>query len=517
VNREGALVLEAMDPQRNLALGQAAEDEFGRVVPFTDGEITLGISEWVSGTPNVFGRNFTVDLGRDRAISRLRLLAGGTALNQLEYFVRGYRFETATERDPGIWRLLAENPENFKLDVDTQADGTWKVNDEDGIPAPRVGRFVRLTLVRQDRSNWVAIGEVEVFGDGLLEAGHAVGGFSAASPVNVGRLRWKAITPEATGVEMQFRSAIAADWDETWGFEGVHTIQDGLFKGEEPLSFLQFRANLSSKDPFATSFLESVEIEYDPVLVAGQVLAAVAPDTARKGAKTPLTLEIRVEAGGNDYGVDMLQVEGIPFEIDEVRVGGRLLLEDEDLQVGYRWRPMTEEGRSLIELAPTERIDATADIEISGSAVFVVDRTQLLVQAGSLEQSQRDGYVNWQNASQLDGEGTVVRAFGAPPKLLSQVEVGPSPYSPFEGGTVDFRFVVANLRQDADIDIDIFSLDGRRVRRLRQTGQARAYNLSWDGRDGSGRVVDPGLYIYEIRIDAGAGSSSRRGTTVVAY
>ena len=511
---EGALVLRPMDPGRNLALGEAAEDEFGRFMPFTDGEVTLGVSEWVSGTPNVFGRYFIVDLGRDRAITRLRLLAGGTALNLREYFVRGYRLEAATQRDPAIWRLLAENAENFKLDVDTQADGTWKALDAAGGPEPRVGRFVRLTLIRQDRSNWVSIGEVEVFGGGLVEEGEAVGAFGAGTPVNIGRLRWRAATPAATAVEMSFRPAPQADWADPWGFDEVHASDGELFAGEEPVDFLQYRARLLSDDPFATPALAAVEVEYDPVLVAGRVTVAVEPDTARKGRRARLSLQARVEVGPDNYGIDYLQVEGVPFEVEEVRVDGRTLTRDENLAGGYDWQASAAEGRSFIELAASERLRGTAEVEVVGSAVFVVDRTPLRLQVGSLEQSRRDGYVNWQNAT----EGTAaVRAFGAPPDLLSQVEVGPSPYSPFESGTLDFNFVVANLRQQARVTVDIFALDGRRVRRLREDGEARAYSLAWDGREGGGRVVEPGLYIYEIRIEAGAGSSARRGTTVVAY
>ena len=514
-NAEGALVLQAMDPGRNLAFGQAAEDEFGRFMPFTDGEVTLGVSEWVSGTPNVFGRFFILDLGRDRAINRLRLLAGGTALNQREYFVRGYRLEAATQRDPAIWRLLAENAENFRLDVDTGADGTWKVLDPAGQPEPRVGRFVRLTLIRQDRSNWVSIGEVEVFGGGLVEEGTAVGVFEAGTPVNVGRLRWSAETPAATEVEMAFRPVPQVDWPEPWGFDVVQAGDGALFAGEEPVDFLQYRARLLSDDPFATPALATIEVEYDPVLVASRVTMVVEPDTARKGRRSRLSLRARVEAGPADYGVDLLQVEGVPFEVEEVRVDGRSLVRDEGLASGFRWQLVAAEGRSRIELAASERIESTAEVEIVGSAVFVIDRTPLSLQVGSLEQSTRDGYTNWQNAA---AEGAAaVRAFGAPPDLLSQVEVGPSPYSPFEGGTLDFKFVVSNLREQARVTVDIFTLDGRRLRRLREDGLARAYSLAWDGRGGGGRIVEPGLYIYEIRIEAGAGSSARRGTTVVAY
>ena len=63
--------------------------------------------------------------------------------------------------------------------------------------------------------------------------------------------------------------------------------------------------------------------------------------------------------------------------------------------------------------------------------------------------------------------------------------------------------------------LKIYNLPGRPIRQLAQTGSARTYQFEWDGRDGSGRVVEPGLYLYEVRIEGS--DKARRGTFVVAY
>ena len=65
--------------------------------------------------------------------------------------------------------------------------------------------------------------------------------------------------------------------------------------------------------------------------------------------------------------------------------------------------------------------------------------------------------------------------------------------------------------------VEIYRLDGRRVRRLVQEGRARAYHFEWDGRDRDGRIVHPGLYLYEIRVDAGDEGARKRGAIAVAY
>ena len=87
VHPDSLVILALLDEDHNLALGRSTVNELDREVPLTDGSIEIGQSEWLSGTPHVFGRNFTVDLGLDRAITRVRILAGESAQRQTEYFV----------------------------------------------------------------------------------------------------------------------------------------------------------------------------------------------------------------------------------------------------------------------------------------------------------------------------------------------------------------------------------------------------------------------------------------------
>ena len=113
VRLDNSYQLSKLSEEQNIALGNIAKDDFGLRVPLTDGEIDLIVSEWISNSPNVFGRNFVVDLGRNRAITKVRVIPGQTALNQPEYFVRGYRIEAAHENSRDVWRLLARTTHTF--------------------------------------------------------------------------------------------------------------------------------------------------------------------------------------------------------------------------------------------------------------------------------------------------------------------------------------------------------------------------------------------------------------------
>ena len=511
VHPDSLVILAQLDEGVNVALGRSVIDDFDKPVPLTDGAIDLVRSEWISGTNHVFDKQFTVDLGLDRAIKRVRVLAGETALNQPEYFVRGYRLETATQAAPQVWHLLAEEPDNFVLNVDTSADSTWAATDERGEAVPREGRFVRLTLIRQDRSNWVAIGEIEVFGVGYGSEGFIEDSFAPPTPVNVGQIRWQVERPERTGIELQVRGN-AEGAEEPWGSVAAHTVGEFFYSGDEPVAQLAYRAYLTNSAPFVSPVLKRVAVDYDPVLVAQQLWAeVVASDSLRKGEEATLIGRVEIAAGVDDYGVDLLRVQGPLLSVTVVRVDGRELAPG----AGYTWGPTSDREGMRVELAPNERINARATVEIEVRALFVRDKTALRFAAGNKAQGDRDGYVNWQQGREKPGASWTVLAAGTPLQLLSPVQVQPRPFSPFADEYAHFALVVGNIEVGREVVLKIYDLTGRPIRQLAQTGSARTYQFAWDGRDHSGRVVEPGLYLYEVGIEESG--KARRGTFVVAY
>jgi glucose/arabinose dehydrogenase len=74
-------------------------------------------------------------------------------------------------------------------------------------------------------------------------------------------------------------------------------------------------------------------------------------------------------------------------------------------------------------------------------------------------------------------------------------------------GAVHFAFT---LSASAEVELVIFDLTGRRVRRLIDPGPqpARAHDVVWDGRDDAGQVLPAG--IYRVRLTAGRERVERR-------
>ncbi|UCH83609.1 MAG: hypothetical protein JSW50_14330, partial [Candidatus Latescibacterota bacterium] len=69
----------------------------------------------------------------------------------------------------------------------------------------------------------------------------------------------------------------------------------------------------------------------------------------------------------------------------------------------------------------------------------------------------------------------------------------PNPFS----STTYFLF---NLTDQADIQLDIFTTSGKRVRRLRETHEAGEAWILWDGRDAAGGPIANGTYLYVAKV-----------------
>ncbi|MCE2450470.1 MAG: gliding motility-associated C-terminal domain-containing protein [Candidatus Latescibacteria bacterium] len=105
--------------------------------------------------------------------------------------------------------------------------------------------------------------------------------------------------------------------------------------------------------------------------------------------------------------------------------------------------------------------------------------------------------------------------------LLSAVQVVPNPFSPNGDGIndkVQFSYTLLRLTDVVPLETEIYTLAGNRVRTLGAgEGGSALYQTAWDGRDDQGELVDPGLYIYRVVVEAGSGREERLGAIALAY
>ncbi len=103
------------------------------------------------------------------------------------------------------------------------------------------------------------------------------------------------------------------------------------------------------------------------------------------------------------------------------------------------------------------------------------------------------------------GGGAVIQRGPSATYLPAEFALGQNQPNPFGDGTV-IRFA---LPVRSKVVVDVFDIHGRRVRSLtRAPWQAGYHRLAWDGRDGAGRRVGAGVYLY--RMAAGDFNASRK-------
>ena len=202
----------------NFALDARAESEGARIRGddrITDGDAN---TEWdFDSDPQVVGKTMDIDLGGNRLIDQVRILPGAdVGAQRPEFFVKGYRVDVAPEAAPDAFVPVAQNFLNPIPLIDTTADGTW-LRYQDGQPVPVLGRYIRITITRQDLPNWVVIGDVEVFGTGFQANGEYLSPiWDLGDRMNVGAGFFEAEAPPGTRLRLQFRAAVAEDDLPLW-------------------------------------------------------------------------------------------------------------------------------------------------------------------------------------------------------------------------------------------------------------------------------------------------------------
>ena len=142
--------------------------------------------------------------------------------------------------------------------------------------------------------------------------------------------------------------------------------------------------------------------------------------------------------------------------------------------------------------------------------------------------------VNSGDADQLDkadlslrSDSTVLSPAVNSGELVGSIDFNTQIFTPNGDGANDkleLEFEILAVVGAAQITVDIHDLAGRRVRRLfERQGENGVYNaarfaeLAWDGVDGHGDVVPPGLYLVRIEVDGDARSSGNARVAGVAY
>jgi len=290
------------------------------------------------------------------------------------------------------------------------------------------------------------------------------------------------------------------DDSNNWSFWSVYEFGDSLgtqIVSPGPRRYFQFRVDIL---PIGSDGGEVALLEFraSAPLVTGLV-GEVWPVEVKAGVETDFTYIMKPTFATGDAGFDRLEIlsSSLLGAVGDVRVG--------DASVSFA---VERQDEHHIELS-MPRIQEND----SGALVEVDFKARVLRYGASFDVRVADGGRPLevpQGASAGDATGEyegnrVAVATSARGNQLLQVWVEPSVVTPNGDGTNDeaiLAFEVLEVTGRMGVDIEIRDLSGHAVRRLDDDAQSiGSYERRWDGRDESGQLLPPGIYLAIVSAD----------------
>lgn len=499
---EGGIALRAVRGE-NLALGKPAN----RPEVFDGRPATT----WTIN-PDELNSVASADLLKRRLISGVRVLtAGKDATEFAENTMRGYAVQVSND--------------GFQWNEVGTIHGIEQFDQTAILFKPLFARHLRVVVAEVDPLRRSRVAEIQVFGEGVAPSGSYL-----SEPLDLGRpgerknfgqIRWQAQLPRGTAISLQFRSA---DEPGAWSpWTPPIEAAPAELSVPEPRRLLQYRVDLSTEFEDATPRFERLAIDFTDQVPASRASGRVQPNRAVLGRDTLYTYTLELGFAGDDLGVERLRLATPSLaQVEEVV-----------LPPGAGLAGTTVLGDAL-ELTFAEPLRASGQISLRFRARLLTNQFAF---ASQLFGPGQTGALNAEEDTTIAPEtgeprSWKVRATDVSGPLLSQVRANPQIFTPNGDGLNEdtvVEFTLARVSAPQEMEIGVFDLNGRLVRRLggflsggqyvrppdsRDPAGAPGY---WDGRDAAGVLVAPGIYLLRVRVDLGQGDETRVRTVAVVY
>jgi len=296
--------------------------------------------------------------------------------------------------------------------------------------------------------------------------------------------------------------------------------------------YLRLRLHLRSASPWDFTRVHSVRIERGSLLAdrivgevgaSGQLTGTGDLPLLLAGNRESIVLELRADFGtAAQPGFDGLRIT-TPLEVqfDSLETG-----RDDDGMRGVRPDSVVTGQSGLAVYLPRDRrVSYGGDrrVRLFLSARLFGAASELTVEVFDRAREHLAQQVSGGDATQLIASDRmlVVATEGSGSDVLGDVKVTPRSLTPQGDGINDFttiEYTVFRVLESATVQVTIHRLDGTEVWRapaaLESAGRR---SVRWDGRDGYGNLVAPGVYLARVEVDTDAGRAVRLRPVAVAY
>jgi hypothetical protein len=393
--------------------------------------------------------------------------------------------------------------------------------------------------------------------------------FSAALPEARESIR---LTREGyIGLPVSVRRRIEPDL-EFWS--SAQTADNGeLVNAPSGRPFIQVEVAFLSQAPDAATIIRNMRIEYSAPQITDQVLGEIAPAVGViAGRDTSFVLALKASLGADNNGFNRLQVftparadaiEGMEVDLGdgeilsltsagegagEVGAGQfrKLHVVDDQFVVGFPTIRPADDGQvrdAQVKIRFRSRVidfrtnfsasvfldTLASDVErnftssgilgIAGSESSVPDTLAFFLPQ-RVEGSDIVDFVETDQLTDRNSLAVTADISQQSENLVSTFKIEPNPFTPNGDGINDemtVTFDVQRLLTPKPVRLEVFDLNGQRLHLIERALSSGGYSQRWDGRDGGGQLVPPGLYILRISTEADDAGAARTRLVSVAY
>ena len=357
---------------------------------------------------------------------------------------------------------------------------------------------------------------------------------------------------------------------EFWS--GVQLANNGqLINAPGGRPFIQIEVEFLSQDPEAATIISNLRFEYSAPQITEQVFGEIAPAVdVIAGRDTSFVLVLNAGIGAENNGFNRLQVftparaeaieevevalgDGQVMNLERVDGEGEigegqfreLYVADDQFVVGFPTIGPAEDGQvrnALVKVHFQGRVidfrtnfaanvfldtlGAEAERRFTNSGILVFGGSESALDTLALFLPQRvedNDVVDFVATDQLSDRNSlaVIADISAQSEnLVTNFKVVPNPFTPNGDDVNDevgVTFDIQRLLTPKPVYLEIFDLNGRRLRLIERQLSSGGYSQQWDGRDDAGQVVSPGLYLLRISTEADHAGAAQTRVVSVAY